>query len=305
MAGSTPIQCFGYIGTQVARAADFEVTWSGGKPTVKDVTHNVDVPFKPTIQASWGFLNTDANGNGVLDYDDFYYVSNISAHAEWIGFCNHSYDPTESVLLEAAPQLKPVSFSGATTPSGSVGNGFALYINGQLFFFKMNSLPPDNTKWTLRTYSGDAKATTGDGTADPSGYTFTSKPRPPMVPGLKLVFQGKTAVSINEALISLKDVHAVPDPYYAISQFDLGPATKELQFVGLPSVATIRIYSMSGVLVDIVNHNDPTGGGLAKWDLRNRSNQFVGSGVYFFHVSTPDGKEHVGKFTVVNSGFAR
>jgi hypothetical protein len=75
--------------------------------------------------------------------------------------------------------------------------------------------------------------------------------------------------------------------------------------VNLPAKATIRIYSMSGVLVDIVTHDDPTGAGRAPWDLRNRSNQFVASGVYFYHVSTPDGKSRVGKFTVVNSGFAR
>jgi hypothetical protein len=62
---------------------------------------------------------------------------------------------------------------------------------------------------------------------------------------------------------------------------------------------------MSGVLVDVVNHDDPAGGGRAPWDLRNRSNQFVASGVYFYHVSTPEGKSRVGKFTVVNSGFAR
>jgi len=75
--------------------------------------------------------------------------------------------------------------------------------------------------------------------------------------------------------------------------------------VNLPVKATIRIYSMSGVLVTMINHDDASGGGLATWDLRNRSNQFVGSGVYFYHVSTPDGKSHIGKFTVVNSGFAR
>ena len=103
----------------------------------------------------------------------------------------------------------------------------------------------------------------------------------------------------------LTRVHTVPDPYYATSTFDLGPTTKELQFVNMPAEGTIRIYSLSGVLVDVVNHNDPAGGGIAKWDLRNRSNQFVASGVYLFHVSTPDGKTHIGKFTVVNSGIQR
>jgi hypothetical protein len=31
----------------------------------------------------------------------------------------------------------------------------------------------------------------------------------------------------------------------------------------------------------------------------------VASGVYFFHVSTPDGQEHIGRFTVINSGIGQ
>ena len=45
---------------------------------------------------------------------------------------------------------------------------------------------------------------------------------------------------------------------------------------------------------------EPTGGGEAQWDLRNRNQQFVASGVYFYHVETPDGKSKIGRFTVVN-----
>jgi len=35
------------------------------------------------------------------------------------------------------------------------------------------------------------------------------------------------------------------------------------------------------------------------WDLRNRNNQVVASGVYFFHVEAGDARR-VGRFTVVN-----
>ena len=83
------------------------------------------------------------------------------------------------------------------------------------------------------------------------------------------------------------------------------PSQKILKFVNLPEAAIIRIYSLSGTLVDIVEHSDPTLGGEAIWDVRNRNNQFVASGVYFYHVETPEGLEKVGRFTVVNaSGIA-
>jgi hypothetical protein len=75
---------------------------------------------------------------------------------------------------------------------------------------------------------------------------------------------------------------------------------KVLNFVNLPGRAIVRIYSTSGVLVQVLTHDDPTGGGQLTWNLRNRNNQFVASGVYFYHVEAPDGKQKVGRFTVVN-----
>jgi hypothetical protein len=75
---------------------------------------------------------------------------------------------------------------------------------------------------------------------------------------------------------------------------------KVLKFVNLPARAIIRIYSLSGVLITVIEHNDQAGGGEVAWNLRNRNNQFVASGVYFYHLETPSGQERVGRFTVVN-----
>jgi hypothetical protein len=188
----------------------------------------------------------------------------------------------------------------ATDVSGdlvSEGTGFGLHINGEPYLFL--GPVPTNTVWTLRTYNGEV-------TQNAAGqYAFAPTGRPAAVPGLRIAVTVTQPGQIVAAAADLSRVHTVPDPYYVASIFDLSPSSKEVQFVNLPAEATVRIYSLSGILVDIVNHNDPAGGGIASWDLRNRSNQFVASGVYLFHVSTPDGKSAVGKFTVVNSGIAR
>jgi len=104
------------------------------------------------------------------------------------------------------------------------------------------------------------------------------------------------AASVND----LRSVHTVPDPYYATSPLEISPNKKVLKFVNLPGQCIIRIYSLSGVLIQVLTHNDAGGGGDAAWDLRNRNSQFVASGVYFYHVETPDGKTKTGRFTVVN-----
>ena len=295
--------CFEYSTGPLMRAADVEFRWGATGAEVWDVTHNVPVMFKPTIQASYGFLVNDANGNGVIDYDDFIFVEGIHEAALTCG-----PNPRTPVQLVQTPEIVPVSTALATSAAEmaalpQTGVGFGVYLNGERYIVEVADVPTTGT-WTHRSYSGFVTAANDPTSEDPSGYSFRPLERPPVVPGLKVVFEVEQATTIAGDA-DLTRVHTVPDPYYATSVFDLGPTTKELQFVNLPPAATIRIYSLSGVLVDVINHDDTAGGAAAKWDLRNRSNQFVASGVYLFHVSTPDGKSHVGKFTVVNSGIQR
>ena len=191
----------------------------------------------------------------------------------------------------------------------TTGVGFGLYVNGERYLFQTNQLPADGSVWTLRTYSGAVSATSGVEGEDPGGYSYrrifdtttgeATGLRPPAIPGLTAFFRVESATTATGPT-DLAQVHTVPDPYLASSRYDLAPSTKQLMFVNLPPRATVRIYSVSGILVDILNHEDPSGGGRAVWDVRNRNNQFVASGVYFFHVVTPEGDEHVGKFTILN-----
>ena len=44
---------------------------------------------------------------------------------------------------------------------------------------------------------------------------------------------------------------------------------------------------------------DNPGGGECSWNVRNRNNQVVASGVYFYHIEAGDARR-VGRFTVVN-----
>ncbi|HUF51108.1 MAG TPA: hypothetical protein VMN60_09760 [Longimicrobiales bacterium] len=270
------------------RSADMRVYWgAAGIDSVIDVTHNVPVPFSEATRASWGFI-ADADANGVLNWGDAVSIKGLE------GTPNIGTPAARSVPLSRTPVVMGVDVTGNLV---SDGNGFALYLAGEPFFFQ--GAVPANTAWTLRQYHGAV-------TRSAAGlYAFQPTLRNPSVPGLVVKVNVISPAQIVAGEADLTRVHTVPDPYYATSLFDLSPTSKELQFVNLPAEATIRIYSLSGVLVDVINHNDPAGGGVAKWNLRNRSNQFVASGVYLFHVSTPAGKSHVSKFTVVNAGFGR
>jgi hypothetical protein len=296
----------------VARAADIRVVWGAGGviDSVWDDTHDVAVPFKTTVGASWGILNqasfagtpqgsTADTKNGLLTWTDQFCVSPMP---RFTGECGGIADNVGAVLQNTAV-LSPIairdigaSLAGtAAVTYTATGTGFIFYLNGHFFMMQMAALPAQGTMWHARFYSGVITGTAGT-------YAFAGDVRPPNVPGLRVrvAYTGSTLDASTTTAANLSRVHTVPDPYYVSNALETTANQKVLQFVNLPAQAVVRIYSLSGVLVNVLTHNDAQGGGLLTWDLRNRNNQFVASGVYFYHVEAPDGQKKVGRFTIVN-----
>ncbi|MBA3345496.1 MAG: T9SS type A sorting domain-containing protein [Gemmatimonadales bacterium] len=151
----------------------------------------------------------------------------------------------------------------------------------------------------MRSYTGAIAGGQGQG-GDQGEYVFTPAVRPFTAVGAeaRLSFDVSNRVVATQAN-DLENVHTVPDPYYVTSSFEQTTDNKIIKFVNLPAAATIRIYSSSGVLVALLNHNSGTLGGSIDWNVRNRNEQVVASGVYFYHVEAGDARR-VGRFTVVN-----
>lgn len=81
---------------------------------------------------------------------------------------------------------------------------------------------------------------------------------------------------------NLETVSVVPNPYRASEVWDRAGGN-ELHFVHLPPRATIKIYTVSGDLVRVLDHND-TVRDFARWDLKNASGRDVASGIYMYRV---------------------
>jgi hypothetical protein len=318
MVNSQPQRDLEALGASVYRAADFKLYWGAAAGTVDsvvDVTHKVKVQFRATMGPTWGFLtdqsfagvvaaNTPDTTNALLTWTDIYCVDPVPAYLAprrpAINIC------TASAPLENHATLSPMVFKASTYANAKVlgagpatGNGFIIYINGHWFLMQTATLP-SSTVWNVRFYAGNI---TGNLTATPPvPYAFESHIRPPAVPGLtaKAVYTSTVFNAATTTDSALAKIHTVPDPYYVTNSFEQSPSDKVLKFVNLPSQCIIRIYSLSGVLVQMLTLNDATGGAEAQWNLRNRNNQFVASGVYFYHVETPDGKSKIGRFVIVN-----
>ncbi len=310
------------------RAGDFKVYWGnpGKVDSVIDVTHNVPVPFiRDSMGAGFGILN--ASGSSAAGSQDtrptVVSINDLGCVQPWLTGAAGALGPQSAIPCTSATpytfsdsaELNQVAiYSGALTDGATVAPrpnpGFLFYLAGRVSMIELSAATlPTQTVWTLRSYVGFI--TGGNGAGGSLGpYTYTSAIRPLTALGAELRID--YAVT-NQLRASTKEdlslVHTVPDPYYVTNSFETTTTDKIIRFVNLPARAIIRIYSSSGVLVQVLEHNSTqpgattdavsVGGGQETWNVRNRNNQVVASGVYFYHVEAGDARR-VGRFTVVN-----
>jgi hypothetical protein len=113
------------------------------------------------------------------------------------------------------------------------------------------------------------------------------------------------SVDIEQAKASLDRIKVVPNPYVVTNQFEptnpfsSGRGPRKLYFNNLPAKCTIRIFSLDGTLVDIIEHEDVISDGSAEWDLLTRDNMDVAYGLYIYHIDAPGIGEKVGHFILI------
>ncbi|HET7025912.1 MAG TPA: hypothetical protein VFI39_11975, partial [Gemmatimonadales bacterium] len=291
-----------------AHAADYNLYWgaAGKIDSVIDYTYNSPLPFKATAGATWGVLNAGAVAGGKLATTSFGCVEPLRSRSDVsgeMGSCGTAVNLSQTVVPG------PVIFNTGTSDlwagqTQQPNNGFGLYIAGHIFQFELagGTVPAAGTVWSLRTYVGAIDGGTDGGTRNFGPYVFTPFASSLNAPGATL----STTITANNQNLKtasgdLSAIHTVPDPYYVTDGFEASPTSKVIKFVNLPERCSIRIYSTSGVLVRILDHRSTSGQqGAEDWDVRNRNNQVVASGVYFYSIESSTGPRVVKRLTIVN-----
>jgi hypothetical protein len=88
---------------------------------------------------------------------------------------------------------------------------------------------------------------------------------------------------------ALDIIRAVPNPYYAYSQYESDKVDNRIYITNLPSKCTVSIYSLSGSLIrrftrdvsNVANQNEQT---YQEWDLKNQFGLPIASGTYLIHI---------------------
>jgi len=304
------------------RAADFNVYWgdAGVIDSIIDVTHNVPVNYDgQKVGGGWAILNNSGQGAGgfdnrptVLTPTDWTCVEPFRSGQGAIGFfpCSSAAPFT----LSNVAQLGTIAFGSGNAQSTTAtlsdrnpanvqpNGGFFLYLAGTISGFEMTTLPAAGTVWSLRSYTGIIYGGNGLGQSGNRGpYSFQAAVRPFTAVGATMAVQYDVVndFEVPASNLDLTKIHTVPDPYYVTNAYEVDYTSKVIKFVNLPLQATIRIYSSSGVLVRVLNYEASQNGGMLDWNVRNRNNQVVASGVYFYHVESGDAR-FIGRMTIVN-----
>ncbi len=157
------------------------------------------------------------------------------------------------------------------------------YICGVMYLFN-NGMP---LEWSKRPQPGDI-------------WKISCSSSDAIPPGIGDVFTIETEKGTYETESKLDQIKVVPNPYIVRAMWDKSREHRHIEFTHLPSECTIRIYTLAGDLVRIIKHSATAEeGGTAIWDLLTRNNQWAASGIYIYHISTPDGKSKVGKFAII------
>ena len=107
---------------------------------------------------------------------------------------------------------------------------------------------------------------------------------------------------------NMSDIRVYPNPFIQHSQLRGEGEGNRIEFVNVPSICTIRIYTLAGEHIRTIEHTD--GDGDEPWGSRalgdyqvNKYLQFVAPGTYLFHVESHvaghEGEEKIGKFVII------
>ncbi len=138
-----------------------------------------------------------------------------------------------------------------------------------------------------------------------TGDVYHIATRRPFRTGEYYDFQTKgEGYSKEQATAQLQDIAVVPNPYVGAASWEpattsVGRGPRLIYFIHLPRVCTIRIYTISGHLVQTIQHDSSIDNGQEAWNLVSRDGMDISYGIYIFHVDAGELGTRIDRFAIV------
>ncbi|MDA3860836.1 MAG: hypothetical protein PF445_06390 [Melioribacteraceae bacterium] len=287
-----------YIGTpHVQYRADWEVTWLDLADTAADGSWNGDsvlaVPSMSVGTVPFNIINlseVDSLGN----YIKANYMLDETKDPT---LANKKWDWGEGLII------RPTLPGGASEVSYLLRFSFPDTTNyvavDTVWFYKD---PEDTTDFVVNYV--DTTITKIDAVLPVAGDRYYVRTDKPFEAGDKYSYSSTAAeIDLSKVSASLEDIKVVPNPYVAYSMTEEPGRLpeqrggREVQFRNLPEECTIRIYTITGELVQEIYKNDLTS--YAAWDLLSFEGHRIAYGVYIYHVEVPNVGEKIGRIGVI------
>jgi hypothetical protein len=108
----------------------------------------------------------------------------------------------------------------------------------------------------------------------------------------------------SKARSDLKNIAVVPNPYVGAASWEplsstVGRGERRIYFIHLPRRCTIRVYTISGHLVQTIEHDGTIDDGQESWNLVSRDGMDIAYGIYIYHVDAPGIGTSIDRFAVM------
>jgi hypothetical protein len=108
----------------------------------------------------------------------------------------------------------------------------------------------------------------------------------------------------SQAKLDLDKIAVVPNPYVGAASWEpattsVGRGDRRVFFIHLPQHCKIRIYTISGHLVQTLDHDGTFADGQEVWNLTSRDGMDIAFGVYVFHVDAPGIGTKIDRFAIL------
>ena len=166
---------------------------------------------------------------------------------------------------------------------------------------------PAGSRWRATAFIIDFQLAT-ESTYPNSGDVYQADWKRPFYESDTIRFSVSSDDNLDSSAVGsvMKNIKVVPNPYVMTNMMEEAVSNqflnqrRKLMFTHIPAECTIHIFSVSGVLVDIIEVNNNAENGIVHWDLLTREGLEVAAGMYIYHVkSKVTGDEKLGKFALI------
>ena len=206
-------------------------------------------------------------------------------------------------LTDNIPHMQFIFFD--QNKNGLFEAGDAVFIiAGDSINAKVTGFANRHVGWSV-TLLKDTSISANNQLAPQPGDTYKIVTTKPFRSGEYYQFSTKSpSFDKNKLTSDMNNISVVPNPYVGAASWepattDVGRGQRLIYFIHLPAKCTIRIYTISGNLVQTLEHDAGLTNGQEPWNLVSRDGMNISFGVYVYHVETPDGQTKIGRFAVI------